>query len=214
MNRLPMRLAALLLAAAVLPGCALSLPGSGPAPDLFDLSPKSTFEDGLPTVSWQLVVEEPTAASSLNTDRIAIRPSPLEMRYYGAARWTDRAPVLVQTLLVESFENSGHIVAVGRRAVGLTGDYTLKSELREFQAERFEGDTKVSVRVRINFKLVRVLSGVIVASKSFERMAEAASDQPRDVVLAFDEALGGVLKRAVGWSLITAEQDHAAAREP
>lgn len=196
-------------AALALAGCSLSLPGLGPAPDLYDLSPKSTFPDEVPSASWQLVVEAPNAPTSIDTDRVAIKPGPLELKYFPTAKWTDRAPAMVQMLLIESFENSGKIVAVGRRAIGLSGDYVLKSELREFQAERFGPDGATTVRVRINLKLVRVTSGIIIASESFERQATAASDTPRDVVLAFDEALGGVLKRAVLWTLEAGNADHA-----
>ncbi len=62
-------------------GCAVSLPGQGTPPDLFTLSPKSTYADDLPTASWQLVVEVPVTAESLNTLRIALRHDPLSLEY-------------------------------------------------------------------------------------------------------------------------------------
>ena len=83
------------------------------------------------------MIEEPVAAGGLDTDAIAIYPSPTEVKYYAGARWTERAPKMIQTLLVESFENSGKITAVGRQAIGLYSDYNLKTELREFQSEQF-----------------------------------------------------------------------------
>lgn len=196
------------LALAGLTGCGLALPGSGPAPDLYDLSPKSTFQANLPTVKWQLVVEDPTAAKGIDNDRIAVRPTSLELQYYPNIRWTDRAPIMVQTLLIESFENSGKIVAVGRRAVGLSGDYILKAELREFQAERVPDGTRTDARVRINLKLIRVTSGIIIASESFERASPASDDTPRAIIAAFDDALGAVLKRSVTWTLEKGEADY------
>ena len=42
---------------------------------------------------------------------------------------------MVQTLMVESFDNFRCVVSVGRDTIGLRADYVLKSELREFQAE-------------------------------------------------------------------------------
>ena len=144
-----------------LTGCSLLL-GSDP-PQLYDLSPKSTFDADLPRADWQLVIEEPTAPKAIDTDKIAIRPATLVFEYYPAVKWTDRAPALIQTLLVESFENSGKIVGVGRRAIGLTGDYILTSELREFEAGS-EADGTTDVLVRIVLKLVRQSSGGIVAS--------------------------------------------------
>ncbi len=198
--------AALVMTGFLTAGCGLlSLPGTGPAPDLYDLSPKSTFDAGLPTASYQLVVEEPVASRALDSDRIAIRTSPLELKYYKGARWSDRAPSLVQTLLVESFENSGHIVAVGRQAIGLRGDYDLKLELREFHAELFDGRTQPTVRTRLNVKIIKQPSAIIIASETFERTAEADSESVPNVVNAFDEALGSTMKRVVGWTLKSIE---------
>ena len=103
--------------------------------DLYDLTPKSTYSADLPKVEAQLVVEEPTAASAVDTDRIAVRPNDFQVQYFPRARWVDRAPALVQTMLVESFENTGKVAAVGRQAIGLSADFTLVTDLREFQAE-------------------------------------------------------------------------------
>ena len=172
---------------------------SGP-PQLYDLSPKNTFDIDAPRADWQLVVEEPTTPNAINTDRLAIRPTPLQIEYFPEVKWTDRAPALVQTLLVESFENSGKIVGVGRRSIGLTGDYVLTSELREFEA-RADAAGNVTVAVRMVLKLVRQSSGSIIASTTESEISTAATSQPADVVQAFDDALGKVLKRTVGWVL-------------
>jgi len=184
-------------AALTLSGCGLL--GSDP-PQLFDLSPKSTFDGTAPSVDWQLVVEEPTTPNAINTDRIAIRPVQLEVQYFPGVKWTDRAPALVQTLMVESFENSGKIVGVGRRSIGLTGDYILSSELREFEASS-DGAGGTSVMVRLVLKMVRQSSGGIIASTTVSANVQSASDKVPDVVVAFDTALGKVLNQSVQWVL-------------
>ena len=189
--------AGLVLAAA---GCVEVLPGRGEPPKLFTLSPKSTFKEGLPHADWQLVVEVPIAAESLNTSRIAVRHDPLSLQYYKGARWTERAPVMVQTLLVESFENSGSIVAVARKATDLRADFILKSDLREFQAEYVDGATP-TVRVRINAKLVRMPERTIIASHTVERRVSARGTSISQIVYAFDAALGKSLRSVVEWAL-------------
>lgn len=192
--------------ALALSACALPDLGSGPPPDLYVLSPKSTFSDDIPTVTWQLVVEEPSTAKGIDTDRIAIAPSPLEVKYFGGSRWADRAPRMMQQLLIQSFENTKKIVSVGRQSIGLRSDFVLKTELREFQAEKTpEGGTVV--RVRMNVKLVRPALGQIVASESFEWVDAAASENVPDIVKAFDEAVGKVLKRSVTWTLKSGDEN-------
>ena len=192
--------------ALTLSACALPDLGSGPPPDLYVLSPKSTFADDIPMVTWQLVVEEPSTAKGIDTDRIAIAPSALEVKYFGGSRWADRAPRMVQQLLIQSFENTKKIVSVGRQSIGLRSDFVLKTELREFQAEKTpEGGTVV--RVRVNLKLVRPSLGTIVASESFESVKPANSENVPDIVQSFDDAVGAVLKRAVAWTLTSGEEN-------
>jgi cholesterol transport system auxiliary component len=195
---------AVMAAALLLAGCEGLLSGiGGPAPDLYTLTPKTSFRKGLQPVQWQLVVEEPVAAGGLNVDRIALRNTPTEMKYFAGARWTERAPRMVQTLLVESFENSGAIISVGRQAIGLRSDYNLKSEMREFQAEYFDGDTP-SVRVRLNVKMVKQPRRNIIASRNIEATVKAEGKTMNDIILAFDVALGKVLRRTVEWALTEA----------
>ena len=111
--------------------CEAVVPGKGPPPILYRLTPKSTFRADLPKVAWQLVLELPVANAGLNTTRIALYRNPTRLEYYARASWTDRAPNMVLTLMLESFENSERIVAVGRESVGLRSDFLLKTELRD-----------------------------------------------------------------------------------
>ena len=184
--------------------CQLSVPGQGPPPALYRLTPKSTFSEDLPNVAWQLVLEVPVADAGLATTRVALQRAPTQMEYYARTSWTDRAPLMIQTLMIESFENSGRIVAVGRESVGLRADFILKSELREFQAEYYRTPTP-SVRVTMNAKLVQMPRRIIIGSQSFESVAETTEDAMTEIIAAFDQALGKVLKHLVEWVLLTGE---------
>ena len=185
-----------------LSGCEGLIPTlAGPPPNLYTLTPKNTFADRLPSVPWQLVVEEPLASGGLNVDRIALRATATELKYFARVRWTERAPRMVQTLLVESFENSGAIVAVGRKAIGLRSDYNLITELREFQAEYFTPDGVPTIRVRLNAKLVKQPRRAIVASRTFEAAVKSEGKDIRLIIGAFDQALGKVLRHTVEWTV-------------
>jgi cholesterol transport system auxiliary component len=190
-----------------LSACTGIIPGTGEPLKLYTLTPKSTYGAGLPTVEWQLVVETPVAPAGINTNRIALSHSPITLDYFAGATWTDSAPAMVQTLLVESFENTGRIVAVGRESVGLRADYVLKIELREFQAEYASPEAPPIVHIRVISKLVRMPMREIVASHMTEQKAQAAANTLDAVVAAFDEALGPVLKEIVTWTLSSAPPD-------
>ncbi len=190
---------------ALLPGCASFLAQVDTPPNLFRLTPKSTFGDDLMPVTWQLVVDQPYAAAAINSARIALMHNPIQIEYYARANWTDRAPDMIQGLIVESFENSGLISSVGRQSAGLRSNFVLLPEVREFQAEYLNGAPPVA-HIRINVKLIAMPDRVIVANESFDAEAQATADTVEDVVVAFDEALGKVLKNLVRWTLITGNQ--------
>lgn len=198
------RLARLLLPAALVvagAGCQSLIPGATrDAPRLYELSPKSTFDPSLPRIRGQLVVETPEAASGLTTSKIAVKQKVTTLDYYARAEWSDLAPRLVQTKLIESFENSGRIVGVGREGAGLRSDYILKSELRHFEAQLYDS-VKPKIRIVINVKLVKMPDREIVANRSFERTHDANNADIDALIEAFDEALGGALKRIVEWSI-------------
>jgi cholesterol transport system auxiliary component len=197
-----LKVVAIVAALVVSGGCnVLEIPG--PAPDLYNLTPKSTFSNSLPEIKKQLTIEEPLASGGLDSNRIALYPHSTRLKFFANARWSERAPKMLQTLLVESFENTNKIVAVGRQSIGLRSDFTLKTEVREFQVEHNgEAETYV-VRVRINAKLVQQPKRVIVDSHSFEYAVEIEESSDMDsIVIAFDQATGKVLKKLVEWTLL------------
>ena len=194
----------------------VELPGSGDPSRLYVLTPKNTFPENLPTVDWQLLVEVPISAAGLNTARIAARHSPIELNYIGAANWTDFAPRMVQTLIVESFENTGRIVGVGRESIGLRSDYLLKTEVREFQAEfsgpkpsatqtADAGASPPAVRVHINAKLIKMPQRPIIASQTFEHVVKSSENSMDSIISPFDQGLGKALKEIVVWTLTNGE---------
>jgi cholesterol transport system auxiliary component len=194
-------------------GCAGNiLPGAAnDPPKLYVLTPKNTFSQNLPKVDWQLTVALPVADAALNTARIALRHNPISLEYYARANWVDTAPRMIQTLLVESFENSASIISIGRQSVTLRADYSLLTDLREFQAE-YIGGGPPRIRIRLNAKMVRMPQRTILATQTFEFVEPAASSDLQAVVSAFDVALGKTLKRIVEWSLKSVPPESPRAR--
>ncbi len=194
--------------ALALTGCAdlNILPGQRQDPDFYRLTPKSTFDPGLPTVTWQLVVETPVANAGLSQLRIALMQNPVQIEYYARANWTDRVPQMLQTLMLESFDNSGHIVSVGRELIGLRADFLLKTEVREFQAEYFHENPLPHAHVAFASRLVAMPRREIVGNQGFRALVPATADRMDEIINAFDVALGQVLKELVGWTLKTGQK--------
>ena len=195
------RIALLIPVLLVLAGCASMLPGADrKPPQLYELTPGSSFAENLPRVRTQLLVETPTASASLRSSRIAVKMQRTTLDYVADSEWTDLATNLVQTLLVETFDNSGRIAGVARQGSGLRTDYLLKSDLREFHAEMYKG-APARIRIRLHVRLVRWNDRDIVASRTFEAAETLPGEGVDAIVGGFDSALAGVLRQVVEWSL-------------
>lgn len=195
------RLGALLLCL-VLAACASFLElATGAPPQLYQLTPKSTFAGDLPEVDARVSIEVPTATTGLNTARIALRPTPTTLEYYAGATWIDVVPVMVQNLLIESFDNADRLDVLGREVVGVRADYGLLTHIREFQAEYRDDGGPPQIRVRLQARLIRLPRRTSLASTSFEAVVRAADASLPAIVRAYDEAFGSVVKRLVEWTV-------------
>jgi cholesterol transport system auxiliary component len=196
----PMNRRLLLAALTLVPaGCGSLLPTGGVPPKLYTLTPASDFGAGTP-VRWQLLVDIPVSPAALDTERIALSRSAITIDYYAEAAWTDRAPLMIQSLLVQSFENSGRITAIGRESLALRADYVLRPELRHFEAE-YRNGAAPSARVAVGVKLVKLPERAIAAQRNFEASAPAAANEMAAIVESFDKALHDAMRQIVDWTL-------------
>ena len=180
-------------------GCASLL--TDPPKPLYQLTPKSTFPPGLPRLEGQLLIDVPLAPSGLDTRRIALTHSPVSLDYFADGEWTDSAPRLVQTALLESFENSHTVTALDRQTIGLSADVVLKSELRHFEAVYDSANAPPQVWVVLNARLIKMPERRVVAEQSFEARYPATDNKLPAIVTAFDEALGKIMKEVVTWTV-------------
>lgn len=197
------RLLVIAVGLATLGGCGALSAVSGATEDLdaYTLGPVTT-ERRFGAAGGHLIVEEPTASGALATDRILVKPNRLQAQYLPGARWVDPAPALIQTLLLQSLENAGGFRLVGRQAMGLTPDYTLMTEVRDFQAEGAPsgGGPDLNVRVGLIMTLIRESDRSIVATRRIESVVATPSSAPLSLVSAFDAALSSALLDVITWT--------------
>jgi cholesterol transport system auxiliary component len=184
-----------------LPSC--RLPGSGPPPREFRVTPKTTFDADLPHVKWGLVVDRPNADPAFDTTRIA-RTTGVEVSYYANASWVDRPPAMIERMIIQSFRNSGAIGVVSDRRADVRSNFMLQTSITAFQAEPIESGPP-EVRVAISASLVTMPRRQVVGTTEIARSVPAQASDLDAIAAAFDEALGKVLKRLVEWTLRTGE---------
>lgn len=204
-----LRLAGLALVPAAT-GCTNLIPGSGTPSQIYVLMRKTTFPPDLPSVSRQLLVDTPVAPAEIDTTRVALTRSPTTIDYFANAVWSDRAPAMVQSLLIESFEQTGKIVSVARDSAVLRADYILMPELRRFEARYENGDAPPTVLVRLLVRLIKMPERAIIGDEIAEGREPAARNSMDAIIEAYNEALGSVMKRLVTWTLRRMAQDAGA----
>ena len=167
-----------MLLALALSGC-----GGGPPPTTFDLS-------ALPAGTAC------AASQALDSDRIVIRPSEGEVAYLSGAQWADRLPRLVQTRLIQSFENTHAVRLVGRPGDRLAADRTLESEIRAFELDVKGGQAVVEITA----KILDDRSGHLVATQVFSARVLSGGPGGAAATAALDAALAQCMRAIAAWT--------------
>jgi cholesterol transport system auxiliary component len=191
-NVRPAGLVALPLVAALIAGC-----GTKANNDTFDLSitPAST---GPAARGRQILVPEPTALKSLDSNQVVVRVSPSEIQYLANSQWGDTLPRMVQSKLVAAFENSGRLGGVGKPGQGLAIDYQVVAEIRAFEVSTVGAD---SANVEIFVKLLNDRNGTVRAQRGFQASVPVSGSGNRNFVEALNAAFAAVGAQIVDWSL-------------
>jgi cholesterol transport system auxiliary component len=181
--------AQLVLAATVLVALAAC---AGPPRTSYDVA---AAEGGFPARAprGQLAILEPVAIEPVLSDRIVVRTSAETLATLGGAQWVDRLPVLVQTRLVESFENARVLRAVGRS--GILADHNLHTEIRRFELDSSKGEAVIEIFARLSGA-----SGQAVGGRLFMARIPVTSDDPGSVASALNAALTEVMRQIVVWT--------------
>lgn len=197
------RLVLVLLAATLAQGlasCGGILPKPPPAPQLFRLTPLGAAASRPQASDAQLVVELPTATASFDTERIALARGANGFDYFADAAWTDRAPAMLQTLILNSLENAGQIRIVAPPSGELRPDAVLQTDLRQFEAVYQGGGGSPTVRIRLDCRLVRQSDRTVLAARSFSGEAAPAGNTTPAIVAAFDEAFHAAMGELAPWA--------------
>lgn len=186
------RLRAVSLAAAgslLLAGC-----GGGSAPTTYDLSAPRDF-GRIGGGGGVLIVAQPTAVQALDSDRLIVKDSSGALSFLGGAQWADRVPNLVQTRLIQTFENGSRIAAVGRPGERIVPDYQLNTDIRAFNIDAASGQAVVEITA----KLIGDRTGKVQRAKLFSARVPAGAEGA-GAAQALDQALSQVLIQIARWA--------------
>lgn len=187
-----MRTLAPLIAAAMLGGCA-----GNRVEAIYELTAPASPAAGRAT-SAQLLVPEPRALESLSTPRIAVKPTTLTLAYYPNVQLQDTAPKVLQRVLLDTFQNTGRVKAVGLPGQSLLIDFQVVTEIRAFQVETFGAD---QARVEVSAKILNDSNGQVVADRVFTSVVALSGDGADAAAEGLNAALQGLAQDVVNWTL-------------
>jgi cholesterol transport system auxiliary component len=167
----------------------------GSSPETFDLSSAAAVPAAR-TMRAQISIRLPTASLDLDSQRILVRTGPESVAYLSGAQWSDRLPTLVQTRLVQTFQNAHLLQSVGRAGTGLQADYSLELDIRAFELDA----KSVQANIDIAAKIIETRSGRIVATQIFKTQAPSAGTSGPQASAALNAALSSVMAQIVAFA--------------
>lgn len=173
----------------LLAGC-----GGGSAPTTYDLSAPRDF-GRIGGGGGVLIVAQPTAVQALDSDRLIVKDSSGALSFLGGAQWADRVPNLVQTRLIQTFENGSRIAAVGRPGERIVPDFQLNTDIRAFNIDAASGQAVVEITA----KLIGDRTGKVQRAKLFSARVPAGAEGA-GAAQALDQALSQVLIQIARWA--------------
>lgn len=170
--------------------------GSQPPPKtIYDLVAPTSFPPVKDISPAQLAVAEPTVTLQLDTQRVLVLP-PGDRPEFANAQWGDSIPKLVQSRLVQAFENLSLQRAVTRVSPDVTPDQQLLVDIRSFQVMAEKGPV---AEVTLTAKVV-AKDGRVLASKIFTQRTPVSEINPAAAVAGINDAFGKVASELVVWA--------------
>lgn len=184
------------LLAGFLAGCGTTAPL-----DTFNLSAPQPAVSAPSRKGTQLLVPTPTALKALDSENIVVSSAPGSIEYLKGAQWGDRLTNIVQSRLVQAYENTGLFGGVGRPGDGLAINYQILIDLRMFGIQAY-GSPKSAV-VELAVKLMNDKNGEVRATRVFRTAIPVAGATNADYVKALNTAFERTAGEIVSWTVST-----------
>jgi cholesterol transport system auxiliary component len=168
-------------------GCGSLLKTDLPPSSSYVLAPAPAASTGVTRSDADLSIGRPDLAPGLDSERIAVLKG-RQLDYYRGAQWGGRTGEVVQTLLVDSFEDQQLFRSVTAEQSRVASEYVLDITVRDFQAEYANDNDAPTARVTIFGRLIRVVDRQLVDTFSATAQSKASDNRLGPVAAAFETA--------------------------
>lgn len=171
--------------AALAAGCLGGLKHEAVAPRIYRVEAPALGTGAALPADLSVVVER--TAPGLDTEGIAGRWPGNRVDYFAGARWATDLARMLQSALVEGFQDSGRLRSVQAEAGRFGATHTLVVEVRRFEADYTAGAVPVA-QVELAATLGRNANREVIASFTAAASEAAAENRQAPVVAALDAA--------------------------
>lgn len=173
--------------AALCAGCGSLLETDMPPSTNYVLAPAPAASTGVTRSDADLSIGRPDLAPGLDTERIAVLKG-RQLDYYRGAQWGGRTVEVLQTLLVDSFEDQQLFRSVTAEQSRVASEYVLDITVRDFQAEYASDNDAPTAHVTILGRLIRVVDRQLVTTFAASAQSKASDNRMGAVAAAFETA--------------------------
>lgn len=189
------------LALLLAPGCVSLLPAQEPS-TIYRLSGAvgdvSTPASGPGEV---ILIERPAAPRALAGNRIATDRGEGQIAYISGANWISPAPDMVQELVLDTFDRHLSAYTAARPSDGVAARYTLRLELRHFEAVYDQGDNRAPLaRVAVRARLVNDEDHSLIGVTTATGESRAGANRQGAIVEAFSGAAHAAAQDLADWT--------------
>jgi cholesterol transport system auxiliary component len=180
-------------AAALLAACA-ALPQQQEAQNIYvlDAQPAPVSR---PQRDLVIAVGSPRARAGFDTSQIAYERRPHELDYYAKSRWADAPSRMLAPLLAHALEASGGLRGVVQGSSPTGADLHLDTELIRLLQDFSTRPSRVRITVQV--QLIDAGARRVLATREFDEIENAPSEDAYGGVIAANRALERVLSGIV-----------------
>ena len=162
---------------------------------IYDLAAADAFASPRRPLPAGLAIAEPTATTRLQTQRFLFAGGEEGDGEFDNAQWSDSLPTLIQSKLLQSFENYDIAHAPVRADLGNEGGLRLLIDLRQFE---ITATPEPRATIALSAKLVD--SGQLKAARIFQQSAPIDGLTPAKAAAAFNRAFDALARDIVSWT--------------
>lgn len=139
-----------------------------------------------------LLVLMPEASSIYNTNDMAYSTKPYQIAYFAKNQWAETPPQMLQSLLIQTLQNTHYFRAVITPAYAAHYNFILNTQLFDLHQDFTKHPAQLKLKLRA--QLIRATTNTIIATKTCAISRSMSQSNPYAGVHAANEAMAICLK--------------------